>query len=217
VDAERFDTLSRWLGTTTRSRRRALQLLVGGGALASLATTARAANGRRDKSDGEARSQSDRNRRTRQFQCRPSGIDCRITKKKSRLTPDLCKRCCETFRPLTAIPGEDRGRCCKPNGLRCEHAGECCLDECIAGLCQNSFIQLPPPAPPVPPPCVPYGQACTQSAECCNGVPCSGALCQVPPPAPPTPPPCVPYGQACTQSAECCNGVPCSGRLCRFN
>jgi hypothetical protein len=28
--------------------------------------------------------------------------------------------------------------------------------------------------------CVPYGEACSNAAECCSGVPCNGGLCRYP-------------------------------------
>jgi hypothetical protein len=112
-----------------------------------------------------------------------------------RTKPGSCKRCCDG---VTTVPGRpDKGKCCKPNGLGCSSAAECCLGECSVGICQNTTIQLPPPSFPDEP------------------------ILTVPPgvPAPPPPPACVAYGGICTHSAECCfpeSGVLCNGGLCRF-
>jgi hypothetical protein len=172
VDPERFDTLTRWLGTITRSRRSALHL--GGGALVSVGVPALVDARGQAKGDGQVRSQADRNRRTRQFPCKPAGSKC-IHKPKKGSTPPrsrLCKACCETFRKS----GKTAGRCCIPDGQPCSSAAECCLGNCSVGLCQNTTVQIPPP-------CVPYGQACAAATDCCllldgTPIPCSGGLCR---------------------------------------
>jgi hypothetical protein len=38
--------------------------------------------------------------------------------------------------------------------------------------------QTTPPSQPEPKMCVPYGQVCQSSGECCNNVPCNGGLCR---------------------------------------
>jgi hypothetical protein len=141
--------------------------------------------------------QADRGRKDRQgrrVDCGHSGKKCRIKASKAASPSSLCKNCCETFQKRS----ENTGRCCTANGQPCGSATECCLGECSAGLCQNTTVQFPPPPvdigdtnsggppppgePPPPPPntpgCVGYGKSCTQAADCCDGVPCSGSLCR---------------------------------------
>jgi hypothetical protein len=189
---QHFDELARALARGRLPRRGALRVL-GSSALASFGVAALVDARGQAQGDGHARSQADRNRRTRQFQCRPSGIKCKL--KKASSPRGLCKNCCETFQKRS----KTTGRCCTPNGRPCSSAAECCLGVCSVGLCQNTVVTLP---------CVAFGGVCAQSGECCDGVPCTGSRCQ----------PCVPRGQACTATNDCCltlgDAVLCSDGIC---
>jgi hypothetical protein len=191
MDGLRFDALARWLGTTTRSRRGSLQLV--GSALAAVGAPALTAAAERVTS-GTATTQGDRNRKTRSGQCRRSGIKCKL--KKASSPSGLCKNCCDAFQKRS----KTAGKCCTRNDRPCETAAECCLGECSVGLCQNTVVTMPP--------CVAFGGVCTQSGECCDGVPCTGSRCQ----------PCVPLGQTCTATTDCCltlgDSVFCSDGIC---
>jgi hypothetical protein len=55
------------------------------------------------------------------------------------------------------------------------------------GVIQSDGGVAPPPDGGTPPPdsgipmnCALYGQACTTSANCCSGVPCTGSTCRFP-------------------------------------
>ena len=186
MDRQHVDELARALARGRLPRRGALRVL-GSSALASFGVAALVDARGQAQGDGHARSQADRNRRTRQFQCRPSGIKCKL--KKASSPRGLCKNCCETFQKRS----KTTGRCCTPNGRPCSSAAECCLGVCSVGLCQNEVIQLPPlppgePPPTLPPapgapPCAAYAQPCSSAAECCllldgSPIPCSGGLCR---------------------------------------
>jgi hypothetical protein len=169
MDRQHFDELARALARGRLPRRGALRVL-GSSALASFGVAALVDARGQAQGDGHARSQADRNRRTRQFQCRPSGIKCKL--KKASSPRGLCKNCCETFQKRS----KTTGRCCTPNGRPCSSAAECCLGVCSVGLCQNEVIQLPPP-------CRPYGQPCAVATDCCRysdgtHIPCSGGFCR---------------------------------------
>jgi hypothetical protein len=101
------------------------------------------------------------------------------------------------------------GGICAGNGGACTTAADCCPGlPCTAqpgstrGTCgypPEGDAGYPPPPPPtdaaVPedattppydapadgpkPPCADYGQVCTASGDCCNGVPCAGGRCVV--------------------------------------
>ncbi len=177
MESHRFDTLVKVLAA--RQPRRA--------AFALLAVLGLGLPEGQAKGDGPVRSQADRNRRTRQFQCKPAGVKCihNPPKRKKPRTGKLCRKCCETFRKLD----QKVGLCCIPNGQRCSSAAECCLGSCSVGTCQNTTVQFPPPTTPLPTtpppgtPCVAFAQACSSAAECCptqtgTPVPCSGGLCR---------------------------------------
>src|SRR5688500_15352423 len=153
MDPQHVDELARALAQGRLPRRGALQVLASS-VLVSLGVAALVDARGQAQSDAHVRSQADRKRRTRQFQCRPSGIKCKL--KKASSPRGLCKNCCETFQKRTKTVG----RCCTRNGRPCESAAECCLGECSAGLCQNTDIQIPPP-------CLGVGEVCTRREECC--------------------------------------------------
>ncbi|HTM45474.1 MAG TPA: hypothetical protein VL137_10990, partial [Polyangiaceae bacterium] len=93
---------------------------------------------------------------------------------------------------------------CVPSGGSCSNTADCCSGvACIlapgstAGTC--AYRQPPPPGgtpnpdgggtttpdggnpppPPNPPNCADYGQGCNTTADCCNGVPCTGGFCKI--------------------------------------
>ena len=177
MESHRFDTLVKVLASR-QPRRATLALL----AVLGLGLTEGQAQG-----EGRVRSQADRNRHTRQGQCKPAGAKCiHNPKKGTNPTGKLCRKCCETFRKLN----KKTGVCCIPNGQLCGTDAECCLGVCSVSLCQNEVIQLPPgePPPTLPPapgapPCAAYAQPCNSAAECCllldgSPIPCSGGLCR---------------------------------------
>jgi hypothetical protein len=195
MDRQQFDQLARALAQGRLPRRGVLRVLASGMLAPAGVTTLVDAIGQA-KGDAQVRSEADRNRRHRQAQCKRANSKCQYKAGNNRTIPRRrhCKRCCETFRKVSAIVG----RCCIAEGQPCETAAQCCLESCSAGLCQPTTSQVPPPSFPEEP------------------------ILTVPPgvPAPPPPPPaCVAYGESCTQSAECCfpeSGVQCNGGLCRF-
>ena len=62
--------------------------------------------------------------------------------------------------------------------------------------------------------CVAQGGACTTTADCCSGLPCTipegstTGVCGAPQG-------CADYGQACTMSSDCCNMLPCTDGKCQ--
>jgi hypothetical protein len=129
-----------------RSRRAALATLLSG-ALAVGGGTAVAAATRKAK------------------RCRKPGRGCRHDSKGA--TQADCHFCCgRRFRKVS----KTKGRCCNGEGGSCGTNEQCCLGVCIDGTCQADVVDG------VEPGCVPYGRACTVSADCC-GVTSSGIGC----------------------------------------
>lgn len=189
MDKRHFDELARSLADGRLTRRSAVRLL-SFGALGSRSLSGLAGATAEAKGADQVQHQGDRNRKARSGQCKPSGIKCRLKATKGTSPSSLCKNCCETFQKRS----KSAGKCCSGNGKPCSSTAECCLGECSVGLCQNTTVQLPPspppvevgdinsggppPPPPPPPGCVAYGGSCTRTADCCDGVPCSGSLCR---------------------------------------
>jgi hypothetical protein len=84
------------------------------------------------------------------------------------------------------------GGICAGTGGSCTTAADCCPGlPCVTvpgstrGTCGgppmgDGGIVTPPPDAYVPPPgCAVYGQVCTVSSDCCNGVPCTGGRCVI--------------------------------------
>jgi hypothetical protein len=209
METSRLDRLAKVLATR-QPRRAALALLAGLGLGLREGQT---------QGDSRVRSQADRNRRTRQGQCKPAGVKCiHNPKKGTNPTGKLCRKCCETFRKVN----KKTGVCCIPNGQPCSSDTQCCLQSCSVGRCQPTTII--PIEPFSPPPigigdvnsggtCVAVGSACLFPGDCCppaSGVPilCPRGVC------------CVAINGICSSNAECCptalgDPVPCtSGRCC---
>lgn len=110
-----------------------------------------------------------------------------------------------------------------PAGTACVTSADCCGKPCVNGVCGDK--------------CVDKGGECTNTSDCCPGIPCviapgatkgfcgGGTL----PDGGVTPDggsqdggnlpdggTCSLYGQQCASSAECCNSIPCTGGTCRY-
>ena len=103
-----------------------------------------------------------------------------------------------TLRCLT--PAVDGGVTCSPSGGACTITADCCRGyTCITPLgAVGGTCGVVTPPPPVavdggvpetgspggydggPLACAQYGQACTASGDCCNGVSCNGGICYTP-------------------------------------
>jgi hypothetical protein len=178
MDPTRFDALTRRL-SDPQSRRRLL-----GGALAAIGGFALTDAAAHAKGDTTLTTEGDRRRPNRQHTCLSASRTklCYLNPKKGSSKERYgCKKCCESFRDVPEKPGS--GKCCKPNGLSCGSAAECCLESCSAGLCQNTDVSFSPPppvevgdtnsgGPPPPPTCVATGGGCP--AGCTPGMACPG-------------------------------------------
>ncbi len=80
---------------------------------------------------------------------------------------------------------------CVPTGGACTTTADCCAGSpcnipagSTKGTCGATTPPPPPPGtdagstpPPGTTPCAQYGQQCTQTSDCCNGVPCTNGRC----------------------------------------
>jgi hypothetical protein len=190
MDPGRFDGLARALSQGIT--RRTLTPLLGGLALAGTLVSLL---------DAEA---GDRRRRNRRTPRTPSA--CGVGQSLCFVpAPRTCRRVCQRTKHGRVCRQKcSRGS----NTLVCvdtqndpAHCGTCnhsCLAfagptaTCQAGACTPPLttplagpttLPPPPPSPPPPPPsggapCVAYGGGCMQSADCCDGIPCTGSLCR---------------------------------------
>ncbi|HEY3352310.1 MAG TPA: hypothetical protein VGQ83_03610 [Polyangia bacterium] len=100
--------------------------------------------------------------------------------------------CCDCLPPKI--------NCCKPDG-----AG---VPRCYGGStgdCPNGYTGVEPC-------CIPAGDQCTFSAECCGSAPCvpdAQGVLRCLGGQPDGGPVCVPAGGVCTSSSDCCVGIPC--------
>jgi hypothetical protein len=198
MGGSQFDSLVVAL-TTTDSRRRALGGLLAG-ALSLLSS--------------RERSQADRNRRPRGFQCKTAGTKCIHTLPKGKkATGKLCRKCCQTFRKVSKRVGV----CCTRNGRSCESAAECCLGVCSAGVCQNTAVRNP-----LRTPCTTVADCGIQIGDVYPNVPDQCALIH-PQKGPRTcgnPDSgdvavcCRPSSGSCSDDCECCGDRRCRNGIC---
>ena len=64
------------------------------------------------------------------------------------------------------------------------------------------------PGPPVDGGCAGENQACTDAADCCEGLTCPDGACVT------STTTCAAEGEICTDADECCEGLVCSGGTC---
>jgi hypothetical protein len=103
-------------------------------------------------------------------------------------------------------------------GAACATSADCCNLPCVANPQGNDppFVCAGE--------CIPSGGSCTNSADCCAGIPCllspgsTMGTCAAGPPNGGndggTPDNCSDYGQGCNDASDCCNGIPCNGGFC---
>jgi hypothetical protein len=180
--------------TLTMHRRRALSLLLGT-PLAPLVSLLDAEAGDRAKKRRDAR-----RTRTTPGGCAPGASLCFVP------APKKCRRVCQRTKQVRrcrrVCSRSSDTLVCVDTQNDPAHCGTCnhsCLAfagpsaTCLAGACTPPLTTplagpttLPPPPPSPPPPpapsggstCVAYGGGCAQSADCCDGVPCTGLLCR---------------------------------------
>jgi hypothetical protein len=143
-----------------------------------------------------------------------------------RVTNNLCtkdKDCCGGD-PNSGLPGAGNvtcqladdvspplGVCRNPQGCN-PQGGICGLKNSTLPACTNAREDCCDCQPPKWQCCIPEGELCTFSAECCDGVPCvpgpDGKLrCMYKPDGGPA---CVPTGGVCTATSDCCAGLTCN-------
>jgi hypothetical protein len=96
----------------------------------------------------------------------------------------VCRKKCRRDSKLICVDTQNDPSHCGACNHSCAFAGP--TASCLAGACtppsstpDSPPVSLSPPPPPVNTPgCVGYGGSCTQSADCCDGIPCSGLLCR---------------------------------------
>ena len=190
MDADRFDSLTRSISTTTR--RGAVGLLIGsalGGLLPLGTRPTEAKKGGNDRHrGGDANTEA----------CIPTGKRCPSRKprgrngkgKNGKRAKQLsCQQCCQ--RRVTSGPDGKLHCTCQPTHQPCRETRECCDGACIGGTCQAAAAASPPPPPPPTPPpptpplpsptCLALGQSCSPtSLPCCTDVAeaaeCAGGL-----------------------------------------
>lgn len=92
------------------------------------------------------------------------------------------------------------GECCRPDGVACEGASDCCNENCVEGACGGYL-------------CVENGGACTDLSQCCTKTCVAGTCVE---------PDCSGFGSPCAEGVPCCatdeTGAPlvCSEGFCRL-
>ncbi len=183
--------------------------------------------------------------------CHEPGSLCGKALEKDGVTVGVCNaanNCCELQIPglSNSLCNSQPEKCCRrdalgiprcvirkdldctaappPAGTVCASSADCCGKPCVGGVCGDK--------------CVDKGGACSNTSDCCPGLPCA-----IPPgstigvcggtvlPDGGVDPDggtgtqdagtvdgglCALYGQQCAIAADCCNNVPCTGGTCRF-
>jgi len=113
--------------------------------------------------------------------CLPPGRRCGTKK-----NDEPCRKCCQGHHIVT--PSGKKKCACRPDGIDCSNASQCC-----AGACSNGRCGAPAVAP-----CLPTGTGCASPSQCCTGI-CEVGICRSAP--------CRAVNTNCAVNLDCCSGV----------